>query len=225
MAKRRKPASNSNLPSLSDIKRNAFKAIREATGAARFEKLSELNRIDEAIGSMYHNLRKLNDEEVFASSEKLPVSIHKRVGEMWMFSYNQPSTKVKYWDAFPCVIIVEIYRDGFLGINLHYLPEKLREALWVQLWNLRNEEDATEDTRLKIGYQLIQEALRFRYAKPCIKRYKYKNMEDSKLIKIPPRDWHAAMYMPMWNFKGKNARNVWMESRQQIARENRSSKK
>ena len=44
-------------------------------------------------------------------------------GVLNMFVYAPKfARKLPYYDTFPLVLPIESYSDGFLGINLHYLP-------------------------------------------------------------------------------------------------------
>ena len=48
-------------------------------------------------------------------------------GALNMFIYDPKlKNKLPYYDTFPLVLPIERYRDGFLGINFHYLPYALR---------------------------------------------------------------------------------------------------
>ena len=56
------------------------------------------------------------------------------VGKMYFYFYD-PKTKdtMPYYDRFPLVIPIEMYRDGFLGLNLHYIHPKSRMVLLDKL--------------------------------------------------------------------------------------------
>jgi len=56
------------------------------------------------------------------------------IGGLMFFIYD-PKTKDKlpYWDRFPLVIPINLYPDGFLGLNLHYLPYYQRQLLLATL--------------------------------------------------------------------------------------------
>ena len=44
-------------------------------------------------------------------------------GEMYMFYYDaKHKDTLPYWDRFPLVFPFSKVKDGFLGLNLHYLP-------------------------------------------------------------------------------------------------------
>jgi len=55
-------------------------------------------------------------------------------GNLNMFFYDPKFKKtLPYYDRFPLVLPLERYSDGFLGINLHYLPIPLRIRLLDEL--------------------------------------------------------------------------------------------
>ena len=55
-------------------------------------------------------------------------------GALNMFIYDPKlKNKLPYYDTFPLVLPLERYRDGFLGINFHYLPYALRARLLSRL--------------------------------------------------------------------------------------------
>lgn len=46
-----------------------------------------------------------------------------RLGNPVMFVYNaKTKATLPYWDAVPMSIVLARYADGFLGLNIHYLP-------------------------------------------------------------------------------------------------------
>ena len=55
-------------------------------------------------------------------------------GKLNMFFYDpKHKKKLPYYDTFPLVLPIEKYPDGFLGINMHYLPIPLRIRLLLSL--------------------------------------------------------------------------------------------
>ena len=72
-----------------------------------------------------------------------------RMGDMIMFLY-QPKTKDKlpYWDRFPLVVLIDKYPDGYLGLNLHYLPPRQRAILLKRLMDLSNNNKLNSTTRM-----------------------------------------------------------------------------
>lgn len=138
------------------------------------------------------------------------------IGKMFFFFYD-PKTKEKlpYYDTFPLVIPIEIYNDGFLGINLHYLEPGLRVILLDKLMDYSNNKALTEHTRLNLSYELITNASRLELAKPCIKKYLFGHVK-SKFINIEPIEWDIAVFLPSENFVGTSKTKVWSETRKKF---------
>jgi hypothetical protein len=65
-----------------------------------------------------------------------------KIGRMYMFSYDAKwKDKLPYWDAFPLIFPIDFKKDGFLGINLHYLPPVLRAKLMDELYTRADRKD------------------------------------------------------------------------------------
>ena len=75
-------------------------------------------------------------------------------GRLNMFIYDPKfKKKLPYYDTFPLVLPLEKYSDGFLGINLHYMPIPLRIRLLDRLVDFSNDTDFDETTRLIVEYR------------------------------------------------------------------------
>jgi hypothetical protein len=135
-----------------------------------------------------------------------------RVGGMFLFQYD-PKTKadLPYYDSFPLIFPIEPAEGGFLGINLHYLPLRQRAILMDALFDLANNESYDNTTRLRLSYNILKRASRFRLFEPCLKRYLYSNVE-SRLIQIPADQWDIALFLPLERFAKANKATVWTES-------------
>ena len=56
------------------------------------------------------------------------------LGNLYFFHYNpKHADTLPYYDVFPLVLVLAKYNDGFLGLNLHYLPVKMRALFLDQL--------------------------------------------------------------------------------------------
>jgi len=150
---------------------------------------------------------------------------YKREGEMVFFRYFPESrSKMTYWDMYPMVLIIKKNKDGFEGLNLHYLEEKHRERLMVNMSTMmmgdrKNQNAKTNRNlpRLKIIYDRLKRLSRFRYYRPCYKKYKYKNIRGRMLV-IEPKYWDIAMYLPLQKFVKRGTNRVWSDSRRTIRR-------
>jgi hypothetical protein len=98
------------------------------------------------------------------------------------------------------VFPIEIYSNGFLGLNLHYLGVNERYALVNQLMEFQSNKKYDETTRLKLSYDLLQGSKRLsNMARPCVKRYLFNHCrsqfieiyvdEYDKAIQLPVEDW------------------------------------
>lgn len=141
---------------------------------------------------------------------------HPTIGKMCMYLYD-PKTKEKlpYYDRFPMIFPIEMYEDGWLGINMHYLPPIYRARLMDALHDLTNKSTYDDKTKLKISYEILSSATKFKYFKPTIKRYLTTHVK-SPLLEIPSDEWDYALLLPLDRFMKKNARQVWDESKAMI---------
>ena len=77
-------------------------------------------------------------------------------GRLNMFFYDPKfKKKLPYYDTFPLVLPLETYNDGFLGVNLHYLPIPLRIKLLDRLVDYSNNTAFDESTRLVVDYSRL----------------------------------------------------------------------
>lgn len=133
------------------------------------------------------------------------------IGKMIMFIYD-PKTKKKlpYYDTFPLIFPIAMYDDGYLGINLHYLPPNARAVLMGNLYSTIQSK-GPEDKKLAITYDILKGASRFQLFKPCIKRYLYSHVR-SKFLVVQPKEWDAALMLPTAQFQKASETKVWSDS-------------
>lgn len=138
------------------------------------------------------------------------------VGRLYMFVYD-PKTKetLPYYDRFPLVFPFERKQDGFLGLNLHYLPYQLRIRLLTRLMVLASNQKMDDTTRLKLSWQLLSGASKFALAKPCVKRYLLNHVR-SQFREVEAQDWATAMLLPVERFRRANPAEVWADSRKKV---------
>lgn len=146
---------------------------------------------------------------------KSPQSVRFPLGKLYMFLYDAKGKyDLPYWDRFPLVFIIKFTPDGFIGINLHYLPPRMRAYLFQQLQTLKIG-DIPERARLKVTYDIIQSVSRYRFALPAIKRYITSHIR-SRMFEIPDTDWEVAIHLPTEMFQKTTRTKVWGETRRKI---------
>jgi hypothetical protein len=137
-----------------------------------------------------------------------------RFGDMVHFWYN-PKHKITlpYYDRFPLIFPIEIYKDGFLGINFHYLPLKYRAMLMDALLNNSRASNNKFDkkTKMIISYTLLNRAAQYKVFKPCVKKY-LSNHIQSKFIRIEPEEWKIAIFLPSASWQKASQNKVWEDS-------------
>jgi hypothetical protein len=137
-------------------------------------------------------------------------------GRMYHFFYD-PKTKEKlpYYDVFPLIFMVGKAENGFYGINLHYLPPQLRAKLMDALYEVVSDKRYDENTKLRISYNILQGAAKYRYFKPCFKHYLTKHVQ-SRFVEVLATEWDIALFLPTERFRGANKQKIWSDSRKQI---------
>ena len=140
------------------------------------------------------------------------------IGKMY-FAYYDPKHKktLDYYDTFPLIIPIQRYSDGFLGLNLHYLPPVMRAKLLDSLYSILNNATLDERKKFVISYNILQAASKHRFFKPCVKRY-LGNHFRSRFVKIPHQNWTAAVFLPVESFEKASKNEVWTDSRKTISR-------
>ena len=137
------------------------------------------------------------------------------IGDMVMYTYN-PKTKaiLPYYDTFPLVIVVGPAPGGFFGINLHYLPPKIRALFLDNLSAAVTNQKYNATTRFRITYNMLKATANYKYFRPCFKHYLGKHM-TSKIMKVEASEWNIAIFLKTAAFKKRGERAVWADSRRQ----------
>lgn len=139
-----------------------------------------------------------------------------RLGHMYMFGYD-PKHKdtLPYYDRFPLIFPINKAKGGFLGINFHYLPLKLRAKLMDALYDVSSNDRYDENTKLRLSYGVLSGASKYKEFKPTIKHYLSKQVR-TKLVYIHPTEWDMAIFLPTAQFQGASQTKVWADSRKII---------
>jgi len=133
-------------------------------------------------------------------------------GSMYMYFYDPKHKKtLPYYDRFPLTIFVEPAKDGFYGLNLHYLRPDIRAEFLDRLMKLAPKQ-VKQTTRItKMRYSLLQGVKKYKEFKPCFKHYLGKHVK-SQFSRVPMTDWEIAIFLPTEQFVRKSKTGVWNES-------------
>jgi hypothetical protein len=152
------------------------------------------------------------DTTPFQNIENLSIN---SIGRMYCFVYDPKNKddpkKLPYYDTFPLIFPIDFQKDGFLGINLHYLSPFLRAKLMDALYTTLNNTKYNKTTKLQISYQILKGAAQMSYFKPCLKKYLADHVR-SPFMYITPNQWDYTLMLPLERFKRRSKEFVWMES-------------
>jgi hypothetical protein len=144
-------------------------------------------------------------------SERLRTNIS--IGSMYMYTYDAKHKKtLPYFDRFPLVFPFKKVSGGFMGINLHYLPLPYRAKLMDSLYSISNNNRYNETTKIGMTYNILNGSSKFRYFKPCVKKYLTTQLR-SKFLYVYPSEWDIALFLPLERFEGAGKSKVYADSR------------
>jgi hypothetical protein len=140
------------------------------------------------LGSI-NKTKLLNDKRLTKESDTV-------VGTMQMFFYNPKHKKtLPFYDKFPLTIIVGPAKDGFYGLNLHYLPPVLRAKLLDALLGITNNNKFNDTTKFKLSYDMLRTVGAMKYYKPCLKHYLNDHV-SSHFARVSAPDFEIAVFLP-----------------------------
>lgn len=160
-----------------------------------------------------------NQQATLLSRERINVNLfHKTHGDrvtqimpgnLYMFFYD-PKYKedLPHYDRFPLVFPFDKTEDGFVGLNMHYLPYHLRIILFDGLLKFKNTKSIDEKTRLRYSWGAIKGLARHELAAQCVKRYLLDHLQ-SPLKMVSPADWTTTLMLPVESFAKTRKNNVW----------------
>ena len=134
-------------------------------------------------------------------------------GNLNMFFYDPKfKNKLPYYDRFPLVLPIERYSDGFLGINLHYLPIPLRIRLLDELMDYSTDTKFDKKTKINTNYQQLKNV---KLLKPTLKRYLAGKVK-SRFRRVDADEFTVATLLPVQRFTKASDNKVWTDSRSMI---------
>ena len=95
-----------------------------------------------------------------------------------------------FYDRFPLVFVLEITKDGWTGVNMHYLHPRMRAEVFYQM----------DRKKVHFGNNVITRSATKKYLADHVVR---------KPKVFPSSMWEVAVQMPFENFTKSNKYNVW----------------
>ena len=172
---------------------------------------------------------RITGPELLSEAEKKQIRARPTYGMMNLCWYKpRNAARLKYYDLYPLVIPFKRHRNGFTGLNFHYLSVPMRINLLERL-------SAFEDsgTLYSLDVDDIDQLLAFEWTevkgmkgiKPIVRRY-LANYVYSNFLKVGLEDMVVASLLPverfytgdLWNDRMDrvNPRRVWDASRRTV---------
>ena len=163
------------------------------------------------------NIQNVNAKKLLSDKDNIAKYVTpKDIGKMFMYFYDPKLKEVlPYYDRFPLIFLINVDGEGFEGINLHYLAPQLRARLMDSLYSLMNNNKYDKTTKLRITYDLLRSSSKFRYFKPCYKRYLFDHVQ-SNFINVPVTNWDMALMLPTERFAKAPKSEVFKESSRSV---------
>ncbi len=140
------------------------------------------------------------------------------IGNMYMFTYYPIHyDTLPMYDKFPLCIPFSKHGKYFTGLNLHYLHPKTRLILLDKLLALSTHKTLNERAKLAVTWRLLRSAAKFPEVAPCVKMYHVGHVK-SMYLRVPPKDWVMAIFLPLERFVKKNNNQVWDISKKMIGK-------
>ena len=131
-------------------------------------------------------------------------------GRIYTFGYDAKYKEVlPYWDKFPLIVVLDAYKDGFLGLNFHYVSPIDRMVFFKKMMKFSTQHGEVEDMTDKAKFNVSWDAVKnVRHADKMIHKYLYGHVRTS-LLEAPPNEWENVIFLPYQKFVGATAKSVW----------------
>lgn len=131
----------------------------------------------------------------------------KKPGYMYFFQYVPPNAKqLPFYDEFPIILSLGFTANYAIGINLHYLPPRIRLLFALQI--TKSMVDAKNDiSKVRIGSLLANKTIR-KYIYALSEQYYYAGIR-SKIKLIGPKEFMIMSFLPMQKFKKKQSPQIY----------------
>lgn len=166
-------------------------------------------RSAEAVKWFYHHASRVSEPpaQIIHEAKHQRQSRHATIGRMYHFIYDpKHKDKLPFWDRHPLVFPFRLLPNGFVGLNLHYLPPRLRARLMDQLHTIANNQKYDLTTKLRLSWKVLQANQRLKWMQPCVHMYLYDHLR-SPLIEVYSSEWDLALMLPC-RFVGATNRTV-----------------
>lgn len=184
---------------------NPFENIRTSAG----EQDRSFRWYQQAIRKFANNIQSFGEASRTDLGE---LTTQLEPGDMYMFIYDPKfKNQLPYYDKFPLVMPFDDTSNGFVGLNLHYLPPLMRAKLLGSLLEY-TDKTLTDKSKIEVKWSMLKSFSKFPGIKPTIKKYLYSQV-NSRFLKIDPQHWKASIFLPTQSFQGASTQAVYEDSK------------
>ena len=138
-----------------------------------------------------------------------------RIGRFYLFHYMPKGLlTLPYFDMFPVILLTDVKKDYFDGLNMHYLPLDIREKFYGSLLERVSNRTMGKDTFIRIDYDMLKAFRKYRAYKPAYKRYDIKQVRG-RVINIPASEWQIVMNLPTARWRKKPEEVIYAQTRRE----------
>jgi hypothetical protein len=134
---------------------------------------------------------------------------------MYSPKYKDNRNVLPYYDRFPLIMPIEPMqenRDGFMGLNFHYLSIPMRLKLLNVISEYANNDNMDDTTRIRLTWNRIK---RNPMVRPTIKRYLYDHVQ-TPFRRIDADEMMVAVLLPVQQFVRATENKVYADSRRMV---------
>lgn len=199
---------NTNLQLFNSIEKAYNKAHDNPSAADRYSK----EAMDWYRNYIPKNYNKVRTSQLFRSQELWSKQI--KFGVPCFFDYDAlHKDTLPVWDAFPFTIFFDSYRTKqghviVLGLNMHYLPPKLRMEAFRALLTTRNEKRYRKSTVLNFDWERLKALAEHKLFKHAVKAYRVDHVR-SVFVRIPSTAWQMALFLPVARWQNNTQKFAW----------------
>lgn len=118
------------------------------------------------------------------------------IGNLYFYKYDpKHKDKLSIYDRYPMTFPIKMYGNGFLGLNMHYLPMGARRSFVQRVNDYRA---SSPEARIDVNQELFNELTRtkriYDMVPGTVHRYLYKQMK-SRFITILPEEYEMAVQL------------------------------
>ena len=121
------------------------------------------------------------------------------IGKMYMFEYfPKHADTLPVWDRYPLVLPFNTMPNGFIAINFHYLPYRIRAWLLSKLVKVANE----KTNKVRVNWQILKGLSRANVGAYATHRYLINHITSPfRMVRI--EDYPKAIMLPLAGWYGE----------------------